>query len=149
MSTWSGYPHEKGHIGRYWSSGRSYVCVENDDFCFRIRKAGWKIRYLSIAEVVYHDSASLKRSPRFYHHYQIAWHGLWHYFKKHRSSAHAWTFRMISLICSIVDLTVFIAGGFLHLFNKNRAGLFREKGKKAWAVSLWSITPSGIFKVKY
>lgn len=126
-----------------------HMYVEDDDLCFRIRKAGWKIRYFSIAEVVHQDSASLKRSPRFYHHYQIAWHGLWHFFKKHRNSTQAHVFRLMTFVCSMVGVLLFFSASWLLLLDKERSLSLRDKGKKAWAVFLWSIIPPKRFKPRY
>lgn len=120
-----------------------HMYIEDDDLCYRIIKAGWKIRYLSTAVIIHHDGESRKRSPKFYHHYQIAWYGLWFFFRKHKGVLQAGVFRLMSLVCSMVGVLLFYPLSLLA------SSSLRAKGKKSRAILLWSLTPARYFKSRY
>lgn len=126
-----------------------HMYMEDVDLCFRILTAGWRIRYLSTAKLIHYVGTSRQRSQRFYHHYQIAWNGLWHFFKKHRNPAQAHVFRLMTFACSMVAVPLFFSASWLLFPDKERSLSLRDKGKKAWAVFLWSIIPPKRFRPHY
>lgn len=126
-----------------------HMYIEDDDLCYRIIKEGWKIKYLSTAEIIHYEGSSRKSSSQFYHHYQIAWHGLWHFFNKHQGSFEAMIFRVITFICASIGMTVFFLAAWSTLLRKETSSSFRNKGRKALATFLWSITPARRFEAKY
>ena len=126
-----------------------HMYVEDVDLCFRIRTAGWRIRYLSTADLIHYGGASRECSKRFYHHYQIAWQGLWHFFRKHRGSAQAKIFCLMAFFCSMIGLIFFFPISWLTFFDKKLSLSFQNKGKKAWAIFSWSIISPRRFTGKY
>jgi len=126
-----------------------YMYIEDVDLCYRILEDGWKIRYLSAAEIVHYDGASRKGSERFYQHYQIAWTGLWYFFKKHKGAGQAMTFRFMTSAFSLLGLILFSGGALLSPGRGKRFHSFIDKLQKAKVVFIWSISPPAYFKSNY
>ncbi len=126
-----------------------HMYIEDVDLCYRILQDGWKIRYLTTAEIVHYDGASRKGSRKFYHHYQIAWTGLWYFFKKHKGPVQAMSFRLMTAIFSLLGVLLFSGGALFSLFTGKRSDSFADKLQKSKAVFLWSITPAACLKSDY
>lgn len=126
-----------------------YMYIEDVDFCYRVKQAGFKTRYLASAEIIHYDGAGRKSSRKYYHHYQIAWHGLWYFFRKHHGRLTALTFRVMTLICSLVGLIFFSAVSYSIFFNRNISNSLKDKSNKARATLMWSLTPPRNFEASY
>ena len=89
---------------------RFFMYYEETDWCFRMRKAGWKIYYLPEAEVMHHWAAGAKQigleGSKIFHKSQYL------YFRKHHGILQALILRGISgLLLSILYAKRWIKGG--------------------------------------
>ncbi len=126
-----------------------HMYIEDEDLCYRILEDGWKIRYLSESGIVHFDGASRKSSVKFYHHYQIAWNGLWHLFRKHKGGGYAFLFRSMSFALSLSGLIILSFWLALGAALGRRPSFLAEKREKAKAVLMWSITPAARFRTNF
>lgn len=126
-----------------------HMYIEDVDLCYRILKEGWKIRYLSTAGLIHFDGASRKASKHFYYHYQIAWNGLWHFFRKHRGWVYAMLFRLMTFVFSLLGLVTFSCASLISAIRGNPGPCYSDKLEKTKAVFQWSITPSSRFEAKF
>jgi GT2 family glycosyltransferase len=81
-----------------------FMFYEDMDFCFRIRKAGWKIHYLASAVTVHLHGASKSGTVS-----SLNGPTLWTFFRQHRGAGQAAVCRAILLMRGVVRL----AGGAL------------------------------------
>ena len=81
-----------------------FMYSEEIDLCYRLRKAGWSIRWLPEAKVVHHGGQSSKQVPEesFLHLYK----GKVTYFRKHHGMAAALAFKLMLSAASVARLIV-------------------------------------------
>jgi hypothetical protein len=81
-----------------------FMYTEEIDFCYRAKKAGWKIVWLPTAEVIHHGGQSTKQvaSSMFIHLYQSKL----LFFRKHYGRLAAWLYKVIILMATIIRLAL-------------------------------------------
>jgi len=112
-----------------------FMYAEDVEWCYRIKKAGWKIFYYADAVIVHlgEQSVKLVKIP-------MSIEGLRSmnlFFAKHHGQLVAWIYRGLLLFFAIVKMLFFGLRGLL-----TRDKRFCEKVCLHWHVLLWSLTGS-------
>jgi len=112
-----------------------FMYAEDVEWCYRIKKAGWKIFYYADAAIVHLGEQSVKflKIP-------MSIEGLRSmnlFFAKHHGQLVAWIHRGMLLFFAIIKLLFF---GLRSLLTRDKR--FREKVCLHWHVLLWSLTGS-------
>jgi GT2 family glycosyltransferase len=95
-----------------------FFFLEETDWCYRMKKAGWKIYHLPDARVIHLGGQSKKKAPW---QSQIEYcRSLYIYFKKHSSSVSYISFRILYFIKIILNLTMNLIGNILVFFQNQR-----------------------------
>ena len=108
-----------------------FFFLEETDWCFRMRKAGWKIFHQPEIEITHLQGQSKKRQPA------LSWieyyRSLYKYFKKNRSKTSYFSLRIFRFIKLILNLVLTFIGLLITLGLKKR---LREK-TGVYARLLW------------
>ena len=85
-----------------------FMYSEEVDWCWRVKQAGWKVFYLSEAEVLHWGGQSIKRVP--FHKRARVYRGKLLFFRKRRGRGYAVLFRLILLLGTVLKLGVWCPG---------------------------------------
>ena len=95
-----------------------FFFLEETDWCYRMRKAGWRVMHVPDARVVHLGGESKKKAPW---QSQIEYcRSLYLYFKKNRSSASYLAFRVFYPVKITVNLAANMIANALVLFRKRK-----------------------------
>lgn len=75
---------------------------EEEDWCYRIRQAGWKIYHLPQAKVIHYGSQTMNRAPL--HKLEKLYEKKTLFFRKHYGFGAVWTFKATLLISSMIKV---------------------------------------------
>ncbi len=95
-----------------------FFFLEETDWCYRMRKAGWKVYHVPDARVIHLGGQSKKKAPW---QSQVEYcRSLYIFFKKNRSATSYILFRTFYLIKILLNLTANLIGNFFVLFLNQR-----------------------------
>ena len=112
-----------------------YMYADDVEWCYRIKKAGWKIFYYADAAIVHLGGQSSKSVK-----IEVGVEGLRsmnRFFRKYWGRPRAWVHKILTFFVTIAKLQVFGVG---FLFSKDvERDRFREKLRLHWQVLKWSL----------
>ena len=112
-----------------------FFFLEETDWCFRMRKAGWKIFHHPEIDIIHLQGQSKKLRP------VLAWieyyRSLYKYFKKNRSRVSYLCLRIFRLLKLVINLVLTFTGLLFTLGTKKR---FREKTMVYSRILWWHLT---------
>ena len=111
-----------------------FFFLEETDWCFRLRRAGWKVYHLPAAQIVHlqGQSAQIQLAKARVEYYRSRY----LFFRKHRGW-HRLTLLVIMLSLRLILSTLFTS--LLNLLTLFRSPYYREKAAIYWYVLFWHL----------
>ncbi len=116
-----------------------FLYGEDLDWCYRLKKAGWKVFYYSEAEIIHIGSQSTRQLKeetaleRFRSRYK--------FFRKHVGRGYAWIYKTLVFLITMIKEMIF-GVGFLGSRGRERRDWYREKVRVHWRVLRWVLRES-------
>lgn len=127
-----------------------FMYAEDVDLCFRIKRKGWKIYYLSNEEIVHYSGASSKQHQKKFFSSIMQRESNLYFLNKHFGTATARKYLIAILIGSLVRLFVIIVSCPFALLSKRvRKVLALYSFKKYLSLFIWCIIEKKIYRVHF
>lgn len=111
-----------------------FLYGEDVDWCYRLRKAGWRVLYYSEAEIVHlggHSTQQVREEmslERFRSRYK--------FFRKHKGKGYAWAYKALVFFITVIKEMIF-GMGFVRSMKRKKKNWYREKVRLHRHVLRW------------